>query len=275
MKNVSSFPCRAQHGAFTLIELIGVMAIIAIMATVLVPSVLKSVDRAAVTAEQQTLVNLGTQLKAYVRNVGAIPPAPASTPASPTIPAWATQLGLYSELSAADVTYNKRQQARAYLTDTAAPSLRVIVLSSMRLGLGLPAQGNLNATDFDKIWQTPDGTVPVATGFGAWSAANVEYLLIQRIDLHTELQPLRISLNNNDPAASPIGPASYQLFAPGAIIPKAQGQVIKGTPVLINGGALPRDALKLFDQTGNLKFTGILGTADKTFTFDGTTWNPL
>ena len=78
--------------AFTLIEMIGVMAIMAILgAAVIVPNGLRVMDRAAVSAEQQTLANLGKQSVKFLGDIGS-PPAVAT---------WATDIATYSDLQPA------------------------------------------------------------------------------------------------------------------------------------------------------------------------------
>jgi len=89
------------------------MAIMAIMASVLVPNVLKSVERAAVTAEAQTLHNLGIQIRTYLKATGA----PPVTAVSPAVPNWSGQLALYTDLSAADLVTNPRRMQRVYVLE--------------------------------------------------------------------------------------------------------------------------------------------------------------
>ena len=101
MKAPISAPLRGQAG-FTLIEMVGVLAIMAIMAAVIVPNAIRSMDRAAVTAEQQNLSTLGSQVALYLRDQGVAP-----TPAN-----WTTALANYAGLSPADLATNKRNVAR-------------------------------------------------------------------------------------------------------------------------------------------------------------------
>jgi len=63
MKFLTARSIRRLVGAFTLIELIGVMAIMAIMASVLVPNVLKSVEACRGHCRSPDLHNLGIQIR--------------------------------------------------------------------------------------------------------------------------------------------------------------------------------------------------------------------
>jgi prepilin-type N-terminal cleavage/methylation domain-containing protein len=190
---------------FSLIEMIGVLAIMAIMASVIVPNALKSLDRAAIRAEAANLDALGEQLKLYLRDNGALP-----TTAIPNAsPNWTTQLASYADLSPTDLLTNKRNNHRVYLVDPAAPGgRRAIILSSMRDGFTLPAATSIiTAARFDDIWQTADGSLPTATSWSGWTSApwsttaNAgDYLLIERVNLAsiylTDLQTYTVTLNN-------------------------------------------------------------------------------
>ena len=61
----SAYPDRG----FTLIELIGMCVIMTILAGVIAPNAMKSIERAAIRAEDQTLTNLGGQVELYLRGI--------------------------------------------------------------------------------------------------------------------------------------------------------------------------------------------------------------
>jgi type II secretory pathway pseudopilin PulG len=219
--------CRwpSPINAFTLIELIGVMAIMAIMASVLVPNVLRSIDRAAVAAEVQTLHHLGAQVKLYLQ-ANAQPPITALPPATPN---WSTQLATYADLNPADVATNRRQVARTYVLEPVTSPLvspRAMIISSMRSELAPPAAASINTfARFDDIWQTADGQLPTGASAGLWAGWSAvdgsgEYLLIERINLQgiykSDFATFTVVLVNKSVSKA----VSYQLvLAGGAVQP--------------------------------------------------------
>jgi prepilin-type N-terminal cleavage/methylation domain-containing protein len=259
-----------RRGGFSLIEVIGVLAIMAIMASVLVPSALKSVQQAAISAESQTLGNLGTVLPLYLRDQGSVP----------TAANWTTTLAGYANLSPSNLATNSRGVARVYLTDPATtPTQRVILLSSMRAGLALPAAANIGtAAKFQQIWQTADGSVPPASswaGWGAWGAVakSGSYLLIERVNLlpvyDTDLESLTLTLNNHSGTA-----ASYGLvLANGTRL--ATVNVPAGSTVTL-ANETPRVMITLYAAAGGLRpnYSYVISNTGKTFDFDGTNWTP-
>ena len=73
MMNMNTGRSSYPNDGFTLIELIGVLAIMTILAGVIAPNALQSIERAAIRAEHQTLANLGEQVELYLRDQGALP----------------------------------------------------------------------------------------------------------------------------------------------------------------------------------------------------------
>jgi len=197
MTHVLKTLMRGRRSGFTLIELIGVMAIMAIMAGVLVPNVLKSIERAAIRAEETNLRALGDTVKLYLRDNGALP----TTAVPPAATNWTTQLAVYSSLPAAEIWTNKRQSNRMLVVH--APSQRAMLISGMRTGVGLPTVANVTAS-FAGVWdwsptQLPF-TVPPGTGWGAWNIDNIDHLVIERVALasvyRTEVVSYTVILNN-------------------------------------------------------------------------------
>jgi prepilin-type N-terminal cleavage/methylation domain-containing protein len=265
MKTPRSHPAAA----FTLIELIGVLAIMAILASVAVPNALHAIDRAAASAETQTMANLGQEVKYYLRDQGV----------APTAANWATALAAYADLSPAGVAANSRNPARVYVADPAgAPPQRVLLLSSLRGGLDLPPAAAIDPAAFQQIWQTPDGTVPDPSswpGWNAWGAVagSGAFLVIERVNLapvyDTDLQSLTISLNNRGPAT-----VSYNLVQPDGTIQGSVDVPAGGTVTLSH--QVPRVQLNLYKTGGGvaLNYSYVVSTTGKTFDFNGTDWLP-
>lgn len=261
MSPLARASARAGRRAFTLVELIGVMAIIAILAAIAVPATLRTIDRAAVQAEVTNLRRVGANVPLHYRLTGTLP----------TTANWATILAPYTDLPPSALTTNLRQMARVYLIDPAAtPSPRAIILSSMRTGLALPPASAINtAARFQDIWQTLDGQVPTIVSWAGWTAWNAvgssgDYLVIERINLTSALQTFTLTLNNTGASA-----VSYNLVLP------TGSQSPQPVPVGISTLTLRTgDRLNLYRAAAgvNLGYTYVVSTHGLTFQWDGTRW---
>lgn len=257
MKTTLPHLARAPGAGFTLIEMIGVMAIMAILAAVITPNALRMLDREAVRAEVSTLHTLGEQVKLYLRETGV----------EPTSANWNTVLAnaSYVALSPADLLSNRCQMTRVYVPDPIAANQCAMFLSSMRAGIALPSVPTISA-NFLTIWNTPTGSVPGGAGWGAWNATNIEYLVIERVNLRpvylTDLQDLPIQLTVTG------GTPSYRLV-------KADGTTVQSGnifPFGLNGH--PNYRLNLFRANNwtNLDCSYVLSTRGGNFEFNGATW---
>jgi prepilin-type N-terminal cleavage/methylation domain-containing protein len=265
---------RGIAAGFTLIEMVGVLAIMAIMAAVIAPSAFRSLDETAVRSEAQSLSNMGSQVTLYVRQNGFAP-----TPLN-----WTTTLATYAGLSPTDIATNSRQNNRVYLADPASnPPQRVLILSSMRPGYALPTPANIaTAAEFAQIWNTPDGSVPPQASWAGWAAwgalANSgNYLVIERVSLAPAYAPATytFTLNNRSNILPAIpSTASYSLvLADGTvqsanIPPGANATFVNQIPVITR--------ISLYRSSGevNLNYIYAVGTTGKTIDFDGTNWIP-
>lgn len=266
--NFAPHPARSP-AAFTLVEMIGVMAVMTILASVMTPNILRSIERAAVRAEGETLRALGEQLKLYLRDNAVLP----TTAVPPTLPNWTTQLATYSSINSADILTNRRQMPRLYVPDPVAANQRALLLSSMRTGIALPTAASI-AANFSVIWNTANGAIPAAGGWAAWNANNIEYLSIERISFaevyRTDLQTFSVTLNNVGPAT-----ASYQITrANGTVLPVVN--LIAGATTSPALSLQPKDRLNLFRAASGvtLNYSYVISTSGKTFDFNGTNWIP-
>lgn len=270
MNRAASQSPGRDTAAFTLIEMIGVLAIMSILASVIVPNVLRSMDRAAVMAEETTLANLGDQTKLYLR-VNGVAPTPAN---------WTTAIGSLADIAPVDIATNKRAIARSYITDPAAtPTPRVLILSSMRAGLALPVAGNITtAAQFQNLWQTADKAIPSTASWGGWSTWSAvtgsgEYLVIERVNLAsvyaTDLASVTLTLNNRG-----TGTASYNLVQPNGASGGFVNVVAGGNVVL--SGLVPRTRLNLYRAASGvtLNYTYVVSSSGRTFDYNGTNWIP-
>src|SRR5439155_851822 len=196
---------RHSYRAFSLIEMIGVLAVIAILAAALATSFVRQMDKTAGDDESASLKSFGDALQQSIMRNRYIPSD------TDWVSVVATELGV----DTAAVTTNPRRQPRLFLIDpnlsiagaglpytqtspgsvSQPVSPRVIILSSVGRRLpaafnsGVPASANFNA-----IWDWNDagGALP-ATGF-AWPGwPNGDDLKVQRVDLSSLFVRLRLS----------------------------------------------------------------------------------
>lgn len=265
MKMRSNQLSAVRRAGFSLLEMIGVLAVMAVLATVLVPNAVKSIDRVAVRSEVETVRNLGEQAKLYLRDSATMP----------TAVSWNSVLGAYASLSPAELLTNRRQMNRVYVVDPVVANQRALLISSMRTGVApqTAAYVGANGTRFSDVWNWNTTGVPFAApaGWGAWNADNIEYLVIERINFssvyRTDLQAYTVSLRNLSG-----GSVSYRITrangAVAAAVTLAAGTSATVTPLY------SRDQLSLYRSAGavNLDFTYIVSTTGKTFEFSSTNW---
>ncbi len=288
MKTTSPKPTHNRQTGFTLIEMIGVLAIMAVLAATITPNALRILEREAVRSETSTSRALGEQVKIFLKAKGW---APGLNPVIASRQSWDRDLSTFADISFTDILTNKRQMPRSYIYEPIASPKRVLILSSMRTGLTLPTAANLNTMVlFDNVWNTADGSVPPAgsswAGWAAWRATlngtAGDYLVIERVNLapiyNTELQSLTVILNNRSTT-----PLSYNLvLADGTV--QAAINILAPVPPATNRSisitTRPRERINLYRSAGglNLDYSYIVPTGSSGRTFDFTTatnWVPL
>jgi prepilin-type N-terminal cleavage/methylation domain-containing protein len=199
--------------AFSLIEMIGVLAVIAILATALAPAFVRQMDKSASDQESAALKSFGDALQSSIMRNRYIPSATT----------WATTVSTELGVDTTAVTDSPRRQPRFFLIDPSlninntgvtqggdgAPALpytqnsagstnlpaspRVLILSS--IGTLLPGgvvSGVPTAADFTAIWNSADGTVPPAPVFAGWAGVGAD-LKVQRVDLSPLVVRLQLS----------------------------------------------------------------------------------
>lgn len=195
-------PVRKHAKAFSLIEMVGVLAIISLIVAAAAPTFIQRVDHDFRTSEKLVTQKLAEGLRENcIRNRHV--PAAAN---------WAAAIASNLEMNVSQVLTNSRKHTRRFLCDPAfsinggalpyvqgasgSPSTPVnargIILSTA--AVPLPSLTGISGADFTNIWLTADGTKPSA--LSAWDG-QIEDLIIERIDLAAIFH--KVLLVNVDP----------------------------------------------------------------------------
>lgn len=198
---------RLSSAGFSLIEMVGVIAIMAIIAALITPNLARRISQSNGDKEDQALDIIGDGLIRSVRATQTIPGANS----------WVTNVAAQVGLSANDIRYVNpadTASARVYLihplfvptnASTADPlwsqsasgassvtNARLLILSSHKSNLALPvSSGRASSTTvFDNIWNwnyDPSTKAPPSGWSGSWTD-NGEYLHVQRVNLASLFQ---------------------------------------------------------------------------------------
>ena len=212
----NSSPGKARHHGFSLIEMIGVLAVLAISAAMLMPVLVQQTDSAVAGQEASSLQSFVTALQNNIERNRAIP----------TVTNWISVVATETGMTSNSVALTARKQPRLLLVDTngfgtltlpysqtsngatnvltnSTPP-RFIIISS--LGKALPTlvgtNGFPSSTNFNALWNAASGTLPSNSGspWLGWQG-NPKDLTIQRLDLAYLFAHL--VLNNTDPTNAP------------------------------------------------------------------------
>jgi type II secretory pathway pseudopilin PulG len=218
------FRTARETVAFTLIQVIGALAVLSILVAVLLPALLKSIDKSVSDKEKATMATLGDAFQRYVLTTRTVPDQTT----------WYSAIAATLGVGTNDILYNVRQQSRtqprvflidpslslgqgsglpytqsSYVTNTSNwPQIpvnpRVMVVST--LGSALPssvASGVYTSGHpeyFSNLWAAADGTVPSDTPWTGWTGNSAD-VIVQRINL----APLFVHLLLGTYASSPLG----------------------------------------------------------------------
>lgn len=253
------------YRAWSLIEIIGVMAVIGILALAIAPALMRAIERHYRQDEVNMLRRMSDGLQQSILRNHAIPDHTGFAAAI------AVELGL----DEASVRTNRIKQARVFLIDPALhigtgagttlpysqgihgstnpASPRVLFVSSLSVPLPQGIQSGVaeSTNAFNAIWDTAENSVPAGW---AWTGRG-EDLKIQRLNLMPLFVPL--ILNNNSPA--------YGRFA----IDEAAHEAL--TANTFQAYYLLGTRLKLYGSDGTLQSTEILQDP-RTFVYENGIW---
>lgn len=228
------------RGGFTLIELIGVLAIIAILAAMIVPSVIDQMYRAAGGAEEENLATIaeGIRLSAQNTNPKKIPGTVVTACGGGNFQEWVCAASAQVNIGPAQINTNPQNLQRYYVWDnggvpaipaggyvqtsagTAGPiTQRIMLLASVGSPIAGVASGAMATANFNTIWNW-DGqsqSAAVAAIVGIPAARLPGDFRVERIHLAPLFHPITINpADTNDAAAYSIDGGATQWAAIGA-----------------------------------------------------------
>ena len=238
------WPARQQ--GFSLLELIGVMAIMAILAATVVPNVIGEIKAAQGDAEEANLEQLAEVLRGQILNRKSIPGSTGTE--------WVDLVAEASDLSRAQIETNSRGFDRAYYVDpkfmrdrnrrfngyaqttglTEAPFSPRIMLASSLTGR-LPGRLR-NQTEFDAVWdQTSAARIKVS-----------QDIAIARVNLRSDFARVLLSNQHSQQPAFQLEDGSI------ASVPGASGSrngeetryVLRSTRLNLHGQPFPGGPLE-------------------------------
>ncbi|MEM8982948.1 MAG: type II secretion system protein [Pseudomonadota bacterium] len=257
---------KQRSTGFTLLELIGVMAVIAILSAALAPAVFQAIDDAYAAAEDTNLERIGDDLVRYIRAYGVIPTRQTATISA----ALATE----SNLPAQRISENQRGFQRLFYFDpqffsspdsqwngytqttglAAAPlSPRVMIISNLGANV---AQQPATSAAFNAIWNQVPGAAIIES----------DRVKIHRLNLRNLFHRVLLTNENSSQAGYRLNLAAAQpvAAASGTTDGVVSRFVIDGTELSLFADPYPSGALA----------TARLVTANQSFlyTTNGTTW---
>ena len=260
------------HRALTLIEMIGVLAIIAILAAVLVPSFVRQMDKVAGDQESAALKNFANNLETSIRRNRYIPGASD----------WASVIAAEAGLNVSGVTTNGRRQLRYFLID---PNLRLGTNAGATLPYRQDLRGSIEpdpastrvmlissigpalasapvSADFSSIWSWTDDSTSPPTNAAFSTLKRGDDLKVQRLNLAPLFVRLSLTTNSSTDLA-------YYAISTNAV--NSQTGLVPAT--WIDGHYLIGSVLGLYTNSGSgpLDSQQILTTRSK-FVYEGNFW---
>ncbi|MEM7763772.1 MAG: type II secretion system protein [Pseudomonadota bacterium] len=229
---------------FTLLELVGVMAVIAILSAVLAPNLIGVINDAYAAAETENLISLADQLERSVQSTATIPGNSSVS--------WSAAIAAQSDLPLTDVLQNRRGFNRtvyfdpgflngtggfngyAQSTGLAAPpvSPRFMIISDLSGNLGTQAN---DVSRFSAIWNRDPGAAIVESDTVKIERRHLGELFHRVLIINEYSYQTGVSLNGAAQLAIP----AAQTGADGLL----SMYLIEGTEVALFNGPYPTGGL--------------------------------
>jgi type II secretory pathway pseudopilin PulG len=247
-------------GAFSLLEMIGVLAVIAVLASAMLPAAIKRID---LRTREQEVVKLGAISNALTQSA-------LRGKSVPDYSTWSGAAASYGSLSVSQLTANSRRFNRIYYgqgvpyaqtpagTNSFPGSCRAVVVSvlggdALNPGVNCPNPSSIAAADFQYLWGLADGTEPNS---GLWASRKGmgDDVLIQRVNYTPLFHQLILVNRDTVPTYFTIDGSSFQPLPP---IPRREAYYLDGTVVGLcmpdgttttNKYILKRDISFVFEQ---------------------------
>lgn len=243
-----TLPGRACS-AFSLLEMIGVLAVIAVLASAMLPAAIKRIDLHTRDEEVLKLGAISNALTQWVLRGKSVP----------DYSAWSNNAASYGPMAVSQVAANSRRFNRIYYAQGAPyvqtpagltlfpGNCRAVVVSvlgghPLNPGVNCPNPSTISPDEFQYLWGLADGTRPTTNGW-AWNGKGDD-ALIQRIDY----APLfhQLVLVNRDPSDTSFTIDDSSRSLP-ALTPSRAAYYLDGTVIglcLTNGTVANRYILK-------------------------------
>ncbi|MEL7297747.1 MAG: prepilin-type N-terminal cleavage/methylation domain-containing protein [Pseudomonadota bacterium] len=229
---------------FSLLELVGVMAVIAILSAVLAPNLVGVINDAYATAETENLISLADQLERSVLNTSVIPGNGSAS--------WGAAIAAQSDLPLQDVLQNRRGFTRTVYFDpgflngtggfngytqttglSAPPaSPRFMIISDLSGNLGTQAN---NVSRFDAIWNRDPAATIVESDTVKIERRHIGDLFHRALIINEYSYQTGVSLNGGAQLAIP----AAQAGADGLL----SMYLIEGTEIALFDGPYPTGGL--------------------------------
>jgi type II secretory pathway pseudopilin PulG len=205
---------RLWRAAFSLIELIGVLAIGLILASIIAVVTVRNIDQGVSNQEAQTLQNFATALQNSIQRSRYIPDATDWYVSVATEMGVSTNFVLYNirnsssprvmmvdpslHIGPSTVAQGVLQYQQGASGSTNPFSPRVMIVSSLQPSTPLPALG-IAQGNFDALWNTPAASLPTNGTFSTFKSGYD--LLVERINLAPLFAHLQL-INYPTPASN-------------------------------------------------------------------------